>query len=193
MRHVPLFWRKRDAHFFESSQPTIRRFAADEPMACNRRTDGSLLCLRCFSCEPLYGFEALLAIDRLRQEVVAASLYGELPVAVEGIGGEGHYGQVGVFRLNGLGGFETVHDGHLDVHEHDVDTSGVDHFYGLAAVVCPSVLIMATEDVSHENEIALVVFGYKNCFHIEQVFNSLTKYKSNAFISNCLALIEIFN
>ena len=63
-------------------------------------------------------------------------------------------------------GLQTVHYGHLDVHEYQIDTAFVNQIDSLLTILGTLELIVALQDVSHQDVIAVVVFSYKDGFHI---------------------------
>ncbi len=64
-----------------------------------------------------------LHLDRLGHEIIHAGGQAILPILRQHAGGHGHHGQIRpVFHAaNVLGGFQTIHDWHLDIHEHQVE------------------------------------------------------------------------
>lgn len=64
----------------------------------------------------------MVAIDRLGQVVIHADGQATFSIALHGVGRDGDDGKVaaglGVPASDRDGGFEAVHNGHLDVHKH---------------------------------------------------------------------------
>ena len=86
------------------------------------------------------GGEEFLALDGLGGIVVAAGVEAFLAIAGHGMGRERHYPTGVTFFAQGDGGFITVHDRHLHVHEDEVEglagfSGGSCGVYGLFAVI----------------------------------------------------------
>ena len=63
-----------------------------------------------------------------------------------------------------------VHEWHFDVHEHQVNVLLVGHFDGLLSVLGTAVFIVASQDVGHQDVVAVVVFCYKYFLHLSYDF-----------------------
>ena len=81
-------------------------------------------------------------LDRLSQEPVHAGVFGLLAIFRERVSGHGDDGDIrqnGVLQIpNAFGGLVSVHDGHLHVHQNQIDfpwTRGSDDFDGFLPVL----------------------------------------------------------
>lgn len=111
------------------------------------------------------GLQADVGTDGLRDEVVATSVEGVLAVAVEGIGGQGNNGQVGLGKAYLARGLKTVHNGHLHVHKYHIGMFAGSQFYCFLTIAGTEEFVVLFENVGHQHVVAVVVFCYKNSLH----------------------------